>query len=132
MGPEGLHIPQPASFEMLAAVHDPAYVRQVLDADVPAKIESVIDMPVTRGVSDRAQAAVGGTLLAAHLALQHGLACNTAGGSHHAGPRHRVQHLVENALRLSSAAWTWSPNREGSVAYRPRSSLQFGSASSQA
>ena len=86
VGPEGFHIAQPASFEMLAAVHDPEYVRQVLAAEVPAKVERVIGMPVSRGVSDRAQAAVGGTLMAARLALRFGLACNTAGGSHHAGP----------------------------------------------
>ena len=86
IGPEGLHIAEPATFEMLAAVHDPEYVRQVLEADVPPKVARVIGMPMTRGVCDRAQAAVGGTLMAARLALRHGLACNTAGGSHHAGP----------------------------------------------
>ena len=31
---------------------------------------------------------VSGTLLTAELALQHGLACNTAGGTHHA---HRAE-----------------------------------------
>ena len=86
VGAQGFHVPEPASFELLAAVHDPVYVRQVLDAAVPPKIERVIGLPVTRSVADRAQAAVGGTLLAARLALKHGLACNTAGGSHHAGP----------------------------------------------
>ena len=86
VGPQGFHIPEPANFEMLSAVHDPDYVRQVLAADVPPKVERVIGLPITRGVADRAQAAVGGTLTAARLALQHGLACNTAGGSHHAGP----------------------------------------------
>src|SRR3954469_2554830 len=68
IGPEGLHIPEPASFEMLAAVHDPDYVRQVIDAAVPPAVERLIGMQVTRGVSDRAQAAMGGTLLAARLA----------------------------------------------------------------
>ena len=86
VGPEGFHIAEPASFEMLTAVHDPEYVRQVLAAEVSATVERIIGMPVTRGVSDRAQAAVGGTLMAARLALRFGLACNTAGGSHHAGP----------------------------------------------
>lgn len=86
IGPEGLHVPEPIGFDPLSAVHDPHYVRKVLDADLPPDAERVIGMPVTRGVSDRAQAAVGGTLLAARLALRYGLACNTAGGSHHAGP----------------------------------------------
>lgn len=104
IGPEGLHIPEPASFEMLAAVHDPAYVRQVLDAAVPPNVERIIGMPVTRGVSDRAQAAVGGTLLAARLALRHGLACNTAGGSHHAGPKGGAGFCVFNDIGVVARA----------------------------
>jgi acetoin utilization deacetylase AcuC-like enzyme len=43
-----------------------------------------IGMPNTDSVAVRARAATGGTLLAARLALEHGVACNTAGGSHHA------------------------------------------------
>lgn len=104
IGPEGFDIPEPASFEMLAAVHDPAYVRQVLDAAVPPSVERVIGMPVTRGVSDRAQAAVGGTLLAARLALRHGVACNTAGGSHHAGPKGGSGFCVFNDIGVVARA----------------------------
>lgn len=104
IGPEGLYAPEPASFEMLAAVHDPAYVQQVLDAAVPPTIERVIGMPVTRGVSDRAQAAVGGTLMAARLALRHGLACNTAGGSHHAGPKGGAGFCVFNDIGVVARA----------------------------
>jgi len=98
IGPEGLHIPEPASFERLAAVHNPAYVRQAPDAVVPTDVERIIGMPVTRGVADRAQAAVGGTLRAARLALRHGLACNTAGGSHHAGPKGGAGFCVFNDI----------------------------------
>lgn len=104
IGPEGFDIPEPASFEMLAAVHDPAYVRQVLDAAVPPSVERFIGMPVTRGVSDRAQAAVGGTLLAARLALRHGVACNTAGGSHHAGPKGGSGFCVFNDIGVVARA----------------------------
>ena len=96
IGPEGLYIPEPASFEMLSAVHDRAYVRQVLDAAVPASLERVIGMPVTPGVARRAQAAVGGTLMTARLALRHGLACNTAGGSHHARQEGGAGYCVFN------------------------------------
>jgi acetoin utilization deacetylase AcuC-like enzyme len=104
IGPEGFHIPEPAGFELLAAVHDPAYVRQVLDASVLPGVERIIGMPVTRGVSDRAQAAVGGTLLAARLALRHGLACNTAGGSHHAGPKGGAGFCVFNDIGVVARA----------------------------
>jgi len=104
VGPEGLYIAEPASFALLAAVHDPAYVRQVLDAAVPASLERVIGMPISRGVADRAQAAVGGTLLAARLALEHGLACNTAGGSHHAGPMSGAGYCVFNDIGVVGRA----------------------------
>ena len=98
IGPEGLYIPEPASFEMLSAAHEPDYVRQVLNAAVPPNVERIIGMPVTKGVSERAQAAVGGTLMAARLALRYGLACNTAGGSHHANPNGGAGFCVFNDI----------------------------------
>lgn len=104
IGPEGLHIAQPAGFETLSAVHDADYVQQVLDAAVRSNVERTIGMPVTRGVSDRAQAAMGGTLLTARLALRHGLACNTAGGSHHAGPRGGAGFCVFNDVGVAGRA----------------------------
>ena len=82
----GFSRPELAGFEALAAVHDRTYVRQVFDLAVPRDVERRIGLPISRAVADRAQTATGGTLLAARLALEHGLACNTAGGSHHAGP----------------------------------------------
>jgi len=39
---------------------------------------------MTAPVAMRSRCAVAGTALAARLALEHGAACNTAGGSHHA------------------------------------------------
>ncbi|MGV9010010.1 histone deacetylase family protein [Brevundimonas sp.] len=104
VGPEGFHKPEPASFDLLAAVHDPAYVRQVLDAVVPPAIERVIGMPVTQGVSYRAQVEVGGTLMAARLALRHGLACNTAGGSHHGGPAGGAGYCLFNDIGVVARA----------------------------
>jgi acetoin utilization deacetylase AcuC-like enzyme len=104
IGPEGLHVPEPASFELLAAVHDPAYVRQVLEAAVPPDVERVIGLPVTRGVSDRSQVEVGGTLMAARLALRYGLACNTAGGSHHGGLKGGAGYCVFNDIGVVGRA----------------------------
>lgn len=42
------------------------------------------DATRTQVLVDRTKAEVAGTLLTAQLALKHGLACNTAGGTHHA------------------------------------------------
>lgn len=104
IGPEGLHMPELASFEMLAAVHDPEYVHQVLNAAVPPSVERVIGLPVTPDVVSRSRAEVGGTLLAARLALRHGLACNTAGGSHHAGPTSGAGFCVFNDVGVVARA----------------------------
>ena len=84
VGPGGFHRPEPADFALVAAVHDPEYVRQIFEADAPPEVARRIGLPVTPSVAARSRAAVGGTLLTARLALEHGLACNTAGGSHHA------------------------------------------------
>ncbi len=78
------HQPEPAPFAWLSRAHDGEYVSQVLNARVPEKIEREIGFPVSPRVSLRAQLACAGTVLAARLALASGIACNAAGGSHHA------------------------------------------------
>jgi acetoin utilization deacetylase AcuC-like enzyme len=83
-GPDGFILPEPIDLESLLLVHDEAYVRGVIDLTLPADIARRVGLPNTASVARRAQTAVGGTLAAARLALEHGIACNTAGGSHHA------------------------------------------------
>ncbi|WP_189435603.1 histone deacetylase family protein [Pseudovibrio japonicus] len=78
------HEPTPISRENLLRVHAKDYVDQVLCCQVPRAIAREIGFPMNESVSFRAQCATGGSLLTAMLALEHGIACNTAGGSHHA------------------------------------------------
>ncbi len=82
--PGALSMPEPAPVASLGLAHATDYVEQVLACTVPRTIEREIGFPVSERVSLRAQLATGGTLLAARLALLHGIACNAAGGSHHA------------------------------------------------
>jgi acetoin utilization deacetylase AcuC-like enzyme len=83
-GPAGFVLPEPIDLDSLLLVHDEAYVRGVIDLTLPVEVARRVGLPNTESVARRAQAAVGGTLAAARLALEHGVACNTAGGSHHA------------------------------------------------
>lgn len=76
--------PEPASRQQLTTVHHHAYVDAVLTQTVPDATVRRIGLPITEGIAKRAAAANGGTILTARFALEHGLACNTAGGSHHA------------------------------------------------
>ncbi len=84
VGEEGFAQPRAAPAEWMRLVHEAAYVEQVFAADVPPDIVRLIGLPLNESVVIRSRCAVGGTVLSAYLALEHGLACNTAGGSHHA------------------------------------------------
>ena len=75
-------VPAPASWLNLA--HDQAYVDQILNNSVDRKIEREIGFPINSSVGLRARCATSGSVLTGRLALEHGLALNTAGGSHHA------------------------------------------------
>ncbi len=77
-------MPTPLEPEILAGVHDADYVKSVLEIRLTKNEERRLGLPLTTGVARRSRAANGGTLLAAMLALEHGVACNLAGGSHHA------------------------------------------------
>ena len=104
LSPDGFHEPEPASFELLSAVHDPAYVRAVFAQSLPPDAVRRLGLPMTPAVAARACAAVGGTLLAARLALAHGLACNTAGGSHHAARGYGAGFCVFNDVAVATHA----------------------------
>jgi acetoin utilization deacetylase AcuC-like enzyme len=84
LAPNGFHVPAPAPAEWLALAHRRDYVDQVLAAAVPEPIAREIGFPMTPAVALRARTASAGTVMTARLALEHGVACNTAGGSHHA------------------------------------------------
>jgi acetoin utilization deacetylase AcuC-like enzyme len=101
-GPEGFHRPEPIDLETLRLVHDEAYVRGVVELSLPADVVRRIGMPNSESVGLRARAATGGTLLAARLALEHGIACNTAGGSHHASAESGAGFCVFNDVAVAA------------------------------
>jgi acetoin utilization deacetylase AcuC-like enzyme len=96
------HEPEPTPRRWLDAVHDPDYVAEVLEARVPAAKERRIGFPVTPAVAARAATVPGGTYLAARLALRHGFAANTAGGSHHALADTGAGYCVFNDLAVAA------------------------------
>ncbi len=96
------HEPEALPRRWLEAVHDPDYVAEVLEARVPPEKTRRIGFPVTPAVAARAAAVPGGTWLAAHLALSHGYAANTAGGSHHALAGTGAGYCVFNDLALAA------------------------------
>ncbi len=96
------HTPDPMPRRWLEAVHESDYVAEVLEARVPRDKERRIGFAVTPEVARRATAVPGGTWLAARLALAHGYAANTAGGSHHALASTGAGYCVFNDLALAA------------------------------
>jgi len=96
------HEPAPMPHHWIEAVHDPDYVAEVAASRVPAHKSRRIGFPVTEHVSRRAFLAPGGTWLAARLALVHGYAANSAGGSHHALADTGAGYCVFNDLAITA------------------------------
>ncbi|MDI1295247.1 MAG: histone deacetylase [bacterium] len=86
----------------IEAVHDPAYVEQVLTLSVPREKERRIGFAVTQRVMQRSILSPGGTWGAAKLALIHGYAANSAGGSHHALADTGAGYCVFNDLAIAA------------------------------
>ena len=97
------HVAETTPTDWLEAVHDEDYVAEVLGASVPREKERRIGFPVTAAVASRAAIVPHGTWLAARIALEHGFAANTAGGSHHALANTGAGFCVFNDLAVAAA-----------------------------
>jgi acetoin utilization deacetylase AcuC-like enzyme len=81
---ENLHIPKPAQYLDLTKAHQPEYIQKIDNLSLSKEEERKLGFPMVPSVKRRSYMATGGTVLSAELALRYKLACNTAGGSHHA------------------------------------------------
>ena len=81
---ENLHIPEPAQYLDLTQAHQPEYIQKIDNLSLSKEEERKLGFPMVPSVKRRSYMATGGTVLSAELALRYQLACNTAGGSHHA------------------------------------------------
>lgn len=93
--------PAPAAWLRLA--HDAAYVDQVIRSQVPRAIEREIGFAVSERVTRRARLAVAGTVIASDIALRTGIACNAAGGSHHARRAHGAGFCTFNDVGVAAS-----------------------------
>ena len=98
-----LHSPEPPGDDALALIHDPDYVAAFTAGTLPRDAVRRIGLPWSEGLVRRTKTAVGGTILTARLALEHGLACNLAGGTHHAHPSFGSGFCIFNDLAVAAA-----------------------------
>ncbi|HEX5796467.1 MAG TPA: histone deacetylase [Geminicoccaceae bacterium] len=102
VGPGQIRVPELAPQASLELAHAPGYVEAVLSQSLDLQAVRRIGLPITVEVARRARAATGGTVLTARLALEHGLACNTAGGSHHAFAEQGAGFCVFNDVAVAA------------------------------
>jgi acetoin utilization deacetylase AcuC-like enzyme len=102
--PDQFHCPEPATAEVLSLAHDPAYVQSYLTGTIDPRAMRRIGFPWDPRLVRRTCAALAGTLLAAELALEHGLACSTAGGTHHAYYDFGSGYCIFNDLAVTARA----------------------------
>lgn len=96
------HVPAPAPKNWVKLAHDSTYVDQVYGFDVPKHIQRLVGFEMTEKAIIRAQSATTGTVMAARMALDTGIACNTAGGSHHAGTLHGAGFCTFNDVGVAA------------------------------
>ncbi|WP_218082464.1 histone deacetylase family protein [Anthocerotibacter panamensis] len=99
---EQFHLPQAPAPEVLALVHEASYVTSFCTGTQSPQQLRRIGLPWSPALVQRTCTAVGGTILTARLALAHGLACNTAGGTHHAFPDFGAGFCIFNDLAVTA------------------------------
>ena len=96
-------VPEPAPRGWLELAHAGSYVTAILEGRLEPAAERRLGLPLSPALAMRARCAVAGTVLAARLALEHGVACNTAGGSHHAFAGFGSGFCVFNDVAVAAA-----------------------------
>ena len=95
LSPDELRACPGATVERLCEFHDRAYVEALRDADARGRVDLPVreafaigtsENPLFPGVFARAAAAVGGSILAAELALAGAVVFHPGGGTHHGRP----------------------------------------------
>jgi acetoin utilization deacetylase AcuC-like enzyme len=100
--PESIHQPEIAPSNILQLVHSADYVENFCNGTLDPKVQRRIGLPWSEGLIKRTCTAVGGTLLTVKLALEYGICCNTAGGTHHAFPDYGSGFCIFNDLAIAS------------------------------
>ncbi|MEG3846359.1 histone deacetylase [Microcoleus sp. herbarium19] len=96
------HTPELPPQAWIELVHEHRYVQAYCNGTLDAKAVRRIGLPWSPALANRTCTAVAGTVLTAKLALECGLACNTAGGTHHAFPGFGSGFCIFNDLAIAS------------------------------
>lgn len=107
---DGLFQPEQASLDLLMEVHEPSYLQAFFAGTLSPRALKVTGLDWSENLVRRTRLEVGGTVLATQLALRYGLACQTAGGTHHAFPDWGSGYCALNDLAVASRWALQQPN----------------------
>ncbi len=99
---EKFYTPKECSIETLRTSHSIKYINDIKNKTLDIKLQKKIGFPINDSVSRRSFVATGGTVLASKLSLDFKLACNTAGGSHHATYNFGAGYCVFNDVAVAA------------------------------
>jgi acetoin utilization deacetylase AcuC-like enzyme len=100
--PDQFHTPEIATLSQLGQAHSESYIQAFCEGALDPKALRRIGLPWSPTLVTRSRTAVGGTLKTGILALHHGLACNIAGGTHHAFADYGSGFCIFNDLAVAS------------------------------
>ncbi|MDP9011246.1 MAG: histone deacetylase [Pseudomonadota bacterium] len=103
LAPEDVVQPEPIDRDSLELVHTREYLDKLETSGLSAAEQRRLGLPWSEALWLRSRLASGGTLLAARLALQTGLAGNLAGGTHHAFADHGEGFCVLNDVAVAAS-----------------------------
>lgn len=104
------NMPKAVSAQDMRQVFNPEYVQQLVDGTLDTKAMRRIGFPWSEQLIKRSLTAVGGTLLTAKLALEHGKALNLTGGYHHAFANYGSGFCLFNDLYLAALSMLQETN----------------------
>ena len=96
------HKPYPCSDQTLKRAHSETYINEIKNKTLDKEGVKKIGFPLIDSVVQRSLVATGGTVLASKLAVDFGLACNTAGGSHHANFESGAGYCIFNDVAVAA------------------------------
>ncbi|KAG7243075.1 hypothetical protein INR49_016450 [Caranx melampygus] len=95
-------VPEIASKDLLSCVHTEEYLNSFIHGKINQQEQRRTGFSWSEGLVKRCRYETGGTVLAAEVALQRGLACSTAGGTHHAFPTFGSGFCLLNDLAVAA------------------------------
>ena len=99
--PDHLHEPARVTADDLARVHGADYLTRLVAGRLRPDEIRRLGFPWSPELVERSHRAAGGTVEAAEAALEHGIAMNLAGGTHHAFPDHGEGFCVLNDAAIA-------------------------------